>query len=302
MPADTGLMTVEVIPADSLHWPLLRALTQLPVPGDMPSVSGWLAMLRTADGSQRPVGAGLLRIAGRESAAWLAVAPAWRRQGVARQLSQVAARHAAAQGAGRIATWQGVCESAGRGLCADLGMRVANTLSYFETTLANAEKFFGQFHQRMLARGRVPTDLQVLHGSAVPWRHFDALLVQEFGAAMAARLGRIAGYGLARHEWASALMDKGRPVAVTLCSVLDDCVSHDAYLVMPEYRLGWAHITCKYLAARDLRQHFPGIERYVFSSADRHADTRKAATRSMAQGLSTRLVRQEQWFEIDIRT
>ena len=230
-------MSIDLIPADSLHWPLLRALTQLPVPGDMPSVSGWLAMLSTADGSQRPVGAGLVRIAGRESAAWLAVAPAWRRQGVARQLSQVAARHAAAQGAARIVSWQGVTEPTGQGLCAHLGMRVANTLSYFETTLANAEKFFGHFNQRMLARGRVPTDLQVLHGNAVPWRHFDALLVQEFGAAMAARLGRIAGYGLARNEWASALMDKGRPVAVTLCSVLDDCVSHDAYLVMPEYRL-----------------------------------------------------------------
>ena len=296
-------MRSDLMPAGPHDWPVLRALTQIPVCPDAATGlprQGWLAMAECPIHGLRPVGAALLHVAGHEAAAWIAVAAPWRRQGWGLRLWQACVDRAAALGVERVASWQAVGDAVGLDFCARRGLHLANTLEHFEATLSDAERFFGAFQQRLAARGSLPTELALRYDGDIDWRLFEPLMAQEFGPAMAARLDRIAALGLAAHEWACALMLGEQPVAVTLCSMVEGCVSHDAYLVMPEFRHGWAHITCKYLAARDLRLRFPGVERYSFSSSDRHGDTRKAARRSAERGMATRSVRIERWYHIDL--
>ncbi|MBL8483710.1 MAG: GNAT family N-acetyltransferase [Rhodocyclaceae bacterium] len=292
-------MDPEILPAAACHWPLIRALSGLAVSAEPAVQHGYIAVMDQG-GERRLAGAGLVRAEGSGAAAWVAVAEPWRRRGIGRALFAATAGSARTRGATRMGVWQGVSEHSGREFCARLGLAHTDSVETFETTLADAESFFGSYYRRFAERGSLPSNLASVCGDEIDWPPFQALLEHEFGPAMAARLGRIAAFGLLPNEWASALWAGARPVAVTLGKLANGAIYTDAYAVMPEFRLGWAHIASKYLVIRDLRARHPQIATYRFSAARRHGDTRKAAYLGGQKGFWQRLLQVEHIYEFDL--
>jgi hypothetical protein len=288
-----GGFTIQPVGLDRLA--LVRAVLQLPVRPGLPGLHTWLAF-----SGERLTGGALLRREQQEAAVWIGVPDPYRRQGGGRAL--LAAVLAAAQDLGvtRLGTFRGVREETGGAFCTGRGWRLANTLQTFETTLDDAEQFFGRYERRLRSRGSIPAGLESRHGREVPWSHFRPLLEREFGLGVALRLGRLVTQGPAPTEWASALMLGDTPVAATLGHVDGDAAAVDAYAVVPEFRRGWAHIVSKYRVVQELRARFPDARRYQFSTADAHGDTRAAARLSAAQGYTTHRVGVEWHYELNL--
>ena len=295
-------MTATIIPAAAQQWPLVRALTGKALYSDLPGLHGWLAVLTEADGGKRLAGAAVLRVADSEAVVWAAVAEPYRRRRVGRALLDTAIGQAKRLGVHRLSAWQGVADAAGWAFCESLGFQRVNTLAYFETTLEDAELFFGGYYRRFLQRGSIPANLKVLCGDEVPWPLFRPLLEQEFGINMAARLTRMVSHGLEPHEWAVALSLDGVPVAIALGTIAGGYASADAYTVAPAFRRGWAHIVFKYQVAKAQRERLPGSTRYCFSAADNHGDTRKLALLMEQRGLATRSIKIERLYQHALET
>lgn len=268
----------------------VRALTRLPLRVQT-GAACWLAFVPEL--ADCPAGAAALHPGG---ALWLAVAPPWQRRGVGRALFAAAADAARARGLAHLASWRGSDDPVTAAFCAALGLRTARTIDTFETTLETAASFFGRHRDRLCARGSLPAGIGEQLDRDVPWGAYGAALIDAFGPPAAARLDRILRYGLDAHEWAHALHHDGRPVAVTLGSRSADWVATDLYLVLPAFRRGWAHIESKYRVARLLRRRYRELDRYRFSTADEHGDTRRAFEIGTRLGFrAERIARERYW-------
>lgn len=287
---------IRVVSAGAHRLAPVRALTRLPL-RVYTDADCWLAF--TADSGDCPAGAAVLHPHG---ALWIAVLPAQRRRGVGRALYATARAAAEARGLSRIASWCGSDAAQTAAFCAALGLLPARTIETFETTLATAVRFFGRYRDRLLARGRLPGEIVEHNDAGVPWGGYGAALIDAFGPPAAARLDHILRSGLQPNEWAQALHFDGRPVSVTLGSRGSDWVSTDLYLVQPEFRRGWAHIESKYRAARRLHRQHREIERYRFSTADEHRDTRRAFETGTRHGFEAARIACEHYYACELET
>ena len=284
-----------VVPCGPDRLRLVRAVSQLPLRAGLPNLKTWLAF---QDG--RLAGAAAMRHDAADAVAWVAVPEPYRRHGVGRALLDATLKSARNLGVAHCGTWQGVVDAGGWAFCEAAGFRHADTLEYFETSLAETEGFLSAYYEGARRRGGLPENLGVHRDAEVPWALFKPLLEAEFNAILGLRLGRIVTHGLVAGEWALALTLDGAPVAVTLGSATEGRVSLDAYTVAPAFRQGWAHLVCKYRLVKTLLARFPGDTRYGFSAGLAHGDTRTIARVMAQRGLCTQALKTERIYQRDL--
>lgn len=136
---------------------------------------------------------------------------------------------------------------------------------------------------RLLARGRIPADVQVVSGNSAPAPDIALLAAREFPGITPHAVAQMESGDFGVFDPASSVVvvHRDRVVAASLCREADDMLQVDMTMVCPDYRNGWANILM--LQAVADRCVVGGMKGCRFSCDSRVRDTMKLAPRTGAQ-------------------
>lgn len=274
-------------PLDS---PIVRMLLGAPPARRRAVPTAWLAC---SSDSARVLGAARLSCRRRVATFWVRVVRPYRRAGVGRALLDAVMDHARARGVIGLTTRRPVSEPSGERLLGPSGFRPLRRFVTYEGSLSSVSRLVGRYHQRLVARGRVPADVRLPSLAEVDDPDLRAqairLLCEHLGARPARLARRLRGEGPQACEASASilLVRGGRVLGVGLLRRRGDLRIADSIVVDPAVRGGWASVVLRLEWVRRALAAGAG-DRWRFVVRDDLRDTRRFAARIEATVVSRR--------------
>jgi len=243
------------------------------------AVLAWVA----EDELARVIGAGAMSLRMRKSPApgprvIVHVVPPRRRLGVATAILNAIGAAAQSRKAEALYAWDQIEPGGPEHQCWQmLGFTQGVVAEQAWTSMTDGFEEFQLLYERLLQRGRIPPEAEVVRISeANPWQIAE-LHVTELGSVRADVLRQLRGEGGIRldPELSCALVLEGKVLGFILVErqpVDSAAVFVHATVVHPELRRGWANLHMRYHFARRCLE--AGVTSMVYQSFDQHPDTR----------------------------
>lgn len=281
--------------AERGQWRVASLLLGMPLAAARTPPQVWIA---NTDGGRRIAGSAALWVGRRHGHFSLKVIRPERRQGVGAALFEAVLRRSRAARLDSLFPLEMVAEGSGSdAFLESQGFEVQQRLFRFETSVQTCLELFEPFYRRVVGRGRIPDDAQMIglgeaeqHGLSSQ----AARLVARFlGGRREQALRRLRGETDHPYDRDASclLVQAGELMGLALSRYLAEQQAWlgDATVVRPDCRGGWANAWLKYEWPRRMKDAGRG-ERVFFDAGGAYRDTMKQVERLKAATIEERLM------------